>query len=65
MHFFNKEYLKQFPIKIILFVLQIELYFFVNGLFYNEDYITEIFELKKILLIKNFGDFLIIFFMRL
>ena len=31
----------------MLFVLQIELYFFINGLFYNEEYITKIFELQK------------------
>ena len=45
--FFYKEYLKPRPIKIMLFLLQIELYFFINGLFYNEEYITKIFELQK------------------
>ena len=35
------------PIKIMLLVLQIELYFFINGLFYNEEYITNIFEQEK------------------
>ena len=45
--FFNKEYLKPMPIKIMLLVLQINLYLFINGLFYNEEYVTKIFELKK------------------
>ena len=31
----------------MLFILQIELYFFINGLFYNEEYVTKIFELEK------------------
>ena len=45
--FCYKEYLRPRPIKIMLFVLQIELYFFINGLFYNEEYVTKIFELEK------------------
>ena len=45
--FFNKEYLKPQPIKIMLLVLQIDLYFLINALFYNEEYITKIFELKE------------------
>ena len=45
--FCHKEYLKPMPIKIILLVLQVELYFFINGLFYNEEYVTKIFELEK------------------
>jgi len=45
--FCHKEYLKPIPIKIILLVLQVELYFFINGLFYNEEYVTKIFELEK------------------
>jgi hypothetical protein len=45
--FFHKEYLKPLPIKIVLLVLQIDLYFFVNALFYNEEYVTKIFELEK------------------
>ena len=45
--FFYKEYLKPMPIKIMLLVLQIELYFFINGLFYNEEYVTKIFDLEK------------------
>lgn len=45
--FFNHEPLKPKPIKIMLFILQIELYLFVNGLFYNEEYVTKLFELEK------------------
>ena len=45
--FCYKEYLRPRPIKIMLFILQIELYFFINGLFYNEEYVTKIFELEK------------------
>ena len=43
--FYNKEYLKPLPIKLILLALQIDLYFFINGLFYNEEYIKKIFDL--------------------
>ena len=39
--FFNKEQLNPWPIKFLLFILNIELYFFVNGLFFTEDYLTE------------------------
>ena len=45
--FFYKENLKPIYIKIMLFVLQIDLYFFVNGLFYNEEYVNKIFELEN------------------
>ena len=45
--FCHKEYLKPLPIKIMLLVLQIELYFFINGLFYNEEYVTKLFEQDK------------------
>ena len=45
--FCYKEYLKPMPIKIMLLVLQVELYFFINGLFYNEEYVTKIFEQEK------------------
>ena len=45
--FFYKENLRPLYIKIILFVLQIDLYFFINRLFFNEDYVNEIFELEE------------------
>ena len=34
-------------IKIILFILNIDLYFFINGLFFNEEYISEVFHSNK------------------
>ena len=33
--------------KIILIIIDISLYFFFNGLFFNEDYITQIFHIKE------------------
>ncbi len=45
--FCNKEYLKPLPIKIILLVLQIDLYLLINGLFYNEEYVNKKFELES------------------
>jgi hypothetical protein len=41
--FFNKENLKPMTMKIILLLLNIELYFVANGLFYSEEYISELF----------------------
>ena len=34
-------------IKIIFFILQVDLYFFINGLFYDEEYISNIYHLEK------------------
>ena len=41
------EPLKPRPIKIFLLILQIDLYLFVNGLFFNEEYISKIYHTKK------------------
>ena len=41
--FFNREHLRPFSIKVILLLLNIDLYFVINGLFYNEKYISELF----------------------
>jgi hypothetical protein len=41
--FCNKENLRPITIKIILLLLNIELYFVVNGLFYSEEYISGLF----------------------
>ena len=41
--FFNKENLKPITIKAILLLLNIELYFVINGFFYSESYISELF----------------------
>ena len=45
--FFMSEPLKPRPIKIILLVLQIDLYLFVNALFFNEEYISKKYHVKK------------------
>ena len=45
--FFLYEPIKPKAIKIILLILQIKLYFFVNGLFYDEEYISKIYHLEK------------------
>ena len=51
--FFNYEQLNPWPIKILLFILNIDLYFFVNGLFFTEDYLSEMLYDKNV----NFFDF--------
>ena len=45
--FFNNDFLRPRAIKIILFILDIDLYLIINALFFNEDYISEIFHLTK------------------
>ena len=45
--FFAYEPFKPKSIKLILLTLQISLYFFINGLFYDEDYISKIYHLEK------------------
>ena len=44
--FLTKEPLRPKPLKILLFILNIDLYFFINGLFFNEDYISEMFKVS-------------------
>ena len=39
--FLKKDPLIPKTLKILLFILNIELYFFINGLFFNEDYISQ------------------------
>ena len=56
--FYFKEYLKPRPIKFILLSLQIDLYFFINGLFYNEEYVKKIFDLQEDTLSKAFLRFM-------
>ena len=41
--FFNSESLKPMTIKIIILLLNIILYFVINGLFYSEDYVSDLF----------------------
>ena len=45
--FFYEEPLKPRTIKLLLLILQIDLHFFVNGLFFNEEYISQIFHLEE------------------
>ena len=45
--FIVNEPLKPITIKIILLILQIDLYFFINGLFFDEEYISKIYHLKN------------------
>ena len=45
--FFNPDNLKPLTIKIMLLLLNIDLYFVVNGFFYSENYISELFHSDK------------------
>ena len=56
--FYFKEPLKPRAIKILLFILQIDLYFFVNGLFFNEEYVSQIFHLENDTFYDTFQRFL-------
>ena len=40
---FNKEKLRPMSIKIILFLLNVDLYFVINGLFFDEEYLSRLF----------------------
>ena len=51
--FCNYEQLNPWPIKFLLFILNIDLYFFVNGLFFTEDYLSELLYDKNV----NFLDY--------
>ena len=41
--FCNSEFLRPITMKFLLLLLNIDLYFVVNGLFYNEDYLSKLF----------------------
>ena len=43
----SEEAIRPRTIKIMFLILQIDLYFFVNGLFYDEEYISNIYHLEK------------------
>ena len=45
--FCSNDPIRPKPIKIIFLVLQLDLYFFINGIFYNEEYISKIYHLEK------------------
>ena len=55
--FFKKENLNPLPIKIILLILNIDLYLIINALFFNEDYISD--------LLKIENDTILLFFNRI
>ena len=44
--FCSDESIKPKSIKIIFFILQLDLYFFINGLFYDEEYVSKIYHIK-------------------
>ena len=51
--FCNYEQLNPWPIKFLLFILNVDLYFLVNGLFFTENYLSDIFNDST----TNFFDF--------
>ena len=59
--FCNYEKLNPWPIKFLLFILNVDLYFFVNGLFFTEDYLSEILYDKD----ASFLDFIMRFIDRI
>ena len=44
--FFEKDHINTRTIKLMMFDLDIILYFVINALFYNEDYVSEVYHLK-------------------
>jgi hypothetical protein len=51
---FSEEKLKPRSIRLLLFLLNIDLYFVINGLFFNEEYISEVYHSNKE---EHFFDF--------
>ena len=45
--FYYKDNIRPFSIKILILLLDIDLYFTINGLFFSEEYITELYHLEK------------------
>ena len=45
--FFINEITKPRAIKILVFILALDLYFFINGLFYSDSYVSEVYNSKK------------------
>ena len=45
--FCSDDIIRPFPIKLLLLLLNIDLYFVINGLFFSEDYIMELYHLDK------------------
>ena len=44
---YNKDNLRPFSIKILLLLLDIDLYFSINGLFFSEEYIIKLYYLEE------------------
>ena len=44
--FYHKDKIRPISIKLILFLLNIDLYFFINGLFFSEEYIIELYHVE-------------------
>ena len=44
--FYNKDDIRPLPIKIMLLLLNIDLYFVINGLFFSEEYIIKLYHLE-------------------
>ena len=55
--FCYKEPFKPMSIKILLLLLQIDLYLLINGLFYDEKYVSKVFHLKKDTFSDQLGRF--------
>ena len=55
--FCNEEPFKPISIKILLLVLQIILYLLINGLFYDEEYASEVFHLEEDTFLEILGRF--------
>ena len=45
--FFKSEHMKPIFLKIIIFILYIDLIFIINGLFFSEDYISQVYHLEE------------------
>jgi hypothetical protein len=56
------EPIKPMTLKLLLFLIQIDLYFFINGLFFNEEYASQIFHLEEDTFYEKFKRFIGNFF---
>ena len=56
------EPIKPMTLKLLLFLIQIDLYFFINGLFFNEEYVSQIFHLENDTFYEKFKRFIGNFF---
>jgi hypothetical protein len=54
--FFIKEFTKPRSIKILVFILELDLYFCINGLFYSDSYVSEVYNSKEEETVFSFVD---------